>query len=206
MIKETQMKKTLILLLIIFASVNIANAQFAKNNALYATGELNMGNYYGTDLNLNYVLNEKYSFKLGYTGNLRKPKTLPEDFSTGVTGILVWGLNHPMDNFENYGASVGRIYKLNQSGTIRVNLSLGIGYSVITEPENWEKINNNLVHLQKNYSYDNVEHKAVSLIVNPKIEFPITRFFGFTISPMLQINKENTYFGVGIGTMIGLLK
>ena len=200
------MKKTLILLLIIFASVNIANAQFAKNNALYATGELNMGNYYGTDLNLNYVLNEKYSFKLGYTGNLRKPKTLPEDFSTGVTGILVWGLNHPMDNFENYGASVGRIYKLNQSGTIRVNLSLGIGYSVITEPENWEKINNNLVHLQKNYSYDNVEHKAVSLIVNPKIEFPITRFFGFTISPMLQINKENTYFGVGIGTMIGLLK
>ena len=163
------MKKTLILLLIIFASVNIANAQFAKNNALYATGELNMGNYYGTDLNLNYVLNEKYSFKLGYTGNLRKPKTLPEDFSTGVTGILVWGLNHPMDNFENYGASVGRIYKLNQSGTIRVNLSLGIGYSILTEPENWEKINNNFVHLQKNYSYDNVEHKAVSLIVNPKI-------------------------------------
>ena len=199
------MKKTLILLLIIFASVNIANAQFAKNNALYATGELNMGNYYGTDLNLNYVLNEKYSFKLGYTGNLRKPKTLPEDFSTGVTGILVWGLNHPMDNFENYGASVGRIYKLNQSGTIRVNLSLGVGYSVITEPENWEKINNNLVHLQKNYSYDNVEHKAVSLIVNPKIEFPITRFFGFTISPMLQINKERTYFGIGIGTMIGLM-
>ena len=199
------MKKTLILLLIIFASVNIANAQFAKNNALYATGELNMGNYYGTDLNLNYVLNEKYSFKLGYTGNLKKPKTLPEDFSTGVTGILVWGLNHPMDNFENYGASVGRIYKLNQSGTIRVNLSLGVGYSVITEPENWEKINNNFVHLQKNYSYDNVEHKAVSLIVNPKIEFPITRFFGFTISPMLQINKERTYFGIGIGTMIGLM-
>ena len=199
------MKKTLILLLIIFASVNIANAQFAKNNALYATGELNMGNYYGTDLNLNYVLNEKYSFILGYTGNLRKPKTLPEDFSTGVTGILVWGLNHPMDNFENYGASVGRIYKLNQSGTIRVNLSLGIGYSILTEPENWEKINNNFVHLQKNYSYDNVEHKAVSLIVNPKIEFPITRFFGFTISPMLQINKERTYFGIGIGTMIGLM-
>ena len=200
------MKRILILLAVIFSSVNIASAQFAKNNALYSTGELNLGNYYGMDLNLNYVLNEKYSFKLGYTGNLRKPKTLPEDFSTGVTGILVWGLNHPMDNFENYGASVGRIYKLNESGTIRVNLSLGVGYSVITEPENWEKINNNFVHLQRNYSYDNVEHKAVSLIFNPKIEFPITRLFGFTISPIIQINKERTYFGVGIGTMIGLLK
>lgn len=200
------MKRTLILLVIIFASINISNAQSTQNNAFYATGELNLGNYYGMDLTLNYVLNEKYSFKLGYTGNLRKPKTLPEDFSTGVTGILIWGLNHPMDKFENYGASVGRIYKLNENGTIRVNLSLGVGYSVITEPENWEKINNNLVHLQKNYSYDNVEHYTVSLIVNPKIEFPITRFFGFTISPMLQINKERTYFGIGIGSMIGLLK
>ncbi len=200
------MKRIIILLAVIFTSVTLANAQFAKNNALYAAAELNLGNYFGGDLNLNYVLNEKYSFKLGYTGNFKKPKTLPDDFSTGVTGILVWGLNHPMDQFENYGASVGRIYKINQSGTIRVNLSLGIGYTIFTEPENWEKINDKLVHLQENYSYDNIEYKAVSLIVNPKIEFPITRFFGFTISPMLQINKKRTYFGIGIGTMIGLLE
>ena len=200
------MKKTLILLAVIFASVNITTAQLAKNDAIYAASELNLGKYYGMDLNLNYVLNEKYSFKLGYTGYLRKPKTLPEDFSTGVIGILVWGLNHPMDKFENYGASVGRIYKINLCGTIRVNLSLGVGYSILTEPDNWEKINNNAISLQENYSYDNIKHKAVSLIVNPKIEFPITRFFGFTISPMLQINKERTYFGIGIGSMIGILK
>ena len=200
------MKQKIFLLAMSFISFNFANAQFAENNAVYATGELNLGNYVGMDLNLNYVLKEKYSFKVGYSGNFRKPKSQPEDLTTGVTGILVWGLNSPVDVFENFGASIGRIYKINQNGTIRANLSFGVGYTIYTEPENWKKINNNTVSVTKNYSYDNVEHKAVSLIVNPKIEFPITRYFGFSISPMLQINKDRTYFGIGLGSMIGLLR
>ena len=180
-------------MLIFLLSLNVVNAQFAEKNAIYSTVELGLGNYYGMDLNLNYVLDEKYSFKLGYTGNIRKPKTQPKDFTTGVTGILVWGLNSPVDRFENFGASIGRIYKINKSGTFRANISLGVGYTHITEPENWEKINNNPVSITKNYSYDNVKHGTVSLIVNPKIEFPITRYFGFTVSPMLQINRDRIY-------------
>lgn len=200
------MKRKIFLLAMSFISFNFANAQFAKNNAMYATNELNLGNYFGVDLNLNYVLKEKYSFKLGYTGNLRKPKSQPKDFTSGLTGIFLFGLNSPVDKFENFGASVGRIYKINQTGNIRINFSLGMGYTIYTEPENWEKINDNTVFLTNNYSYNNVEHKAISLIINPKIEFPITRYFGFTISPMLQINKNRTYFGIGLGSMIGLLR
>jgi len=204
--KNDKMKRKIFILVLSFISFNLANAQFAENNAIYSTGELNLGNYYGVDLNLNYVLKEKYSFKLGYTGNIRKPKSQPEDFSPGVTGILVFPLNNPIDQFENFGASIGRIYKINQSGTIRVNFSMGVGYTVITEPENWIKINTDLVPVAKNYSYDYVEHKSLSLIVNPKLEFPITRYFGFTVSPMLQINKDRTYFGIGLGSMVGLLR
>lgn len=187
------MKKKIVLLAISFMSFSFAYAQFAENNAIYATGELNFGNYFGADLNLNYVLKEKYAFKVGYSGNFRKPKSQPEDYTNGVTGILVFGLNSPVDQFENYSATVGRIYKINQSGTIRANFSFGIGYTVYTEPENWEKLNTNIVSVTENYSYDKVGHKAVSLIVNPKIEFPITRYYGFTLSPMLQINK-----GIGL--------
>ncbi len=197
------MKRKTLLLAISFMSFIFANAQFAENNALYAASELNFGNYFGVNLDLNYVLKEKYSFKVEYSGNLRKAKSIPEDFSIGLTGIFLFGLTTPVDRFQNYGATVGRIYKINQSGTIRANLSLGIGYTVYTEPENWEKISSDY---DKNYTYDKVKHEAVSLIVNPKIEFPITRFFGFTLSPMLQINKDRTYIGVGFGTMIGLLR
>ncbi|MDO5607706.1 MAG: hypothetical protein Q4G08_04530 [Capnocytophaga sp.] len=200
------MTRKIFLLAISFISFSIANAQFIENNALYATGELNFGNYLGMDLNLNYVIKEKYSIKIGYSGNLRKPKSQPEDFTTGVTGILVFGANSPMDKFESFGATVGRIYKMNQSGTIRINLSLGAGYTIYTEPDNWEKINTNTVSLSKNYTYDYVKHKTISLIVNPKIEFPITRYWGLSASPMLQINKDRTYFGIGLGTMLGLLR
>src|SRR5690554_6113500 len=124
------MKIKTVLLAISFISFNFANAQFFENNAVYATGELNLGNYIGMDLNLNYILKEKYSFKLGYTGNLRKPQSQPEDYTNGVIGILTWGLNSPVDIFENFGISVGRIYKINDSGTIRANLSLGMGYTI----------------------------------------------------------------------------
>ena len=200
------MKQKIFILAISLISFNFASAQFAENNAIYVSGELNLGNYFGTDLNLNYVFKEKYSFKLGYNGNFRKPKSQPEDFTSGVTGILVIGLSNPFDVFENFGASIGRIYKINQSGTIRANLSLGVGYTIITEPENWKKIDNSIVPVFKNYSYDYVEHGKVSLIINPKIEFPFTKYFGLSISPMMQINKHRTYFGIGIGSMIGLLR
>ncbi len=200
------MKRKIFILAMYFISFNNANAQFAGNNAVYVTSELNVGNYFGMDLNLNYVFKEKYSFKLGYTGNFRKPKSQPEDFTSGVAGILLFGLNKPIDQFENFGVSIGRIYNLNQSGNIRVNFSLGVGYTLFSEPENWKKIDNNIFSLTRNYSYDYADYKAVSLIANPKIEFPISKYFGITVSPMLQLNKDRTYFGIGIGTMIGLLK
>ncbi|HZK03934.1 MAG TPA: hypothetical protein VFC94_05955 [Bacteroidaceae bacterium] len=199
-------KKLSFLLAISFISFNFSNAQIVENNAIYVTSELNFGNYLGMDLDLNYILKDKYSFKVGYSGNFRKPKSQPDDFTTGIFGIFLFGTNSPADKFENFGATVGRIYKINQSGTIRANLSLGVGYTIYTEPENWEKINDNVVSLSKNYTYDYVEHRTISLIVNPKIEFPIIRYWGLSVSPMLQINRDRAYFGIGLGTMIGLLR
>ena len=60
--------------------------------------------------------------------------------------------------------------------------------------------------LTENYTWIYNKYNTVNLIINPKIEFPFTRYFGLTISPMLQINKDRTYFGIGIGQMIGLLR
>lgn len=201
------MKFKIIFFAIGLISFNLASAQLVKDNLVYGGTEINVGNYSGIDLNLNYILKEKYSFKLSYTANIKKPKSQPEDYTTGVIGILVWGLNNPADQFESFGASVGRTYKLNEKGTIRANLSAGLGYTIMTEPENWtKKEKDKPVSLGENYTYDNVEYKTVSLIINPKIEFPISRYFGFTVSPTMQINKDRTYFGVGFGAIFGLLR
>ncbi len=164
-------------------SIYTTNAQFDVKNAIYTAAELNMGNYFGVDLSLNYVYKEKYLFKLAYTANIRTPKSQPENYTSGLVGVMFFGLANPYDQFENYQIGVGKIYKLNPSGTIRLNLNVGLGYSVITEPENWTEVDNSF--FEENYTWKNHKYDTVSLMINPKIEFPFTRFYGFTLSPMV---------------------
>ncbi len=183
---------------------NFGSSQFDEKNAIYSTIEFNLGNYVGFDIHMNYVYLEKYAFKIGYTGNIRKAKSQPEDYTSGLIGILLFGLANPSDQMENYQIGFGRIYKLNESGTIRINLSFGLGYTIITEPENWQPINS--AFLTENYTWNYGKYNALGFIFNPKIEFPFSRFYGLTISPMLQISKDRTYVGIGIGQMIGLLR
>lgn len=102
----------------------LASAQFDKNNAIYTTTEINVGNYFGFDFNLNYVYNEEYSVRLGYTGNIRKPISEPQNFSSGFVGIFFLGLGRPFDHFDSYEVCLGKIIKLDEKGIYRVNLSL----------------------------------------------------------------------------------
>jgi hypothetical protein len=198
--------KNILLLTLFIGSFSTINAQFGANHAIYYSGELGYGSHLGIDVNLNYVYHEKYAVKIGYSGNVTKPTSLPSDYSLGLTRAFSFGFEYPYDQLENVQITVGRIYKLNPKGTIRFNLSAGLGYSIITEPENWERITDNNVILSENYTWNYRKHNTVSLIINPKIEFPIARHFGFTLSPMLQINKDTTYIGIGVGTMFGLLR
>ena len=154
------------------------------------------------------MLKEKYTFKIGYTGNIRIPKSQPQDYSGGLTGLFVlFGTQDPFDQIKNYRFDIGRIYKLNQDGTIRLNAAVGLGYATVREPVNWKK-RSTLASgfLDRNYSWEYKDNHSLGLIINPKIEFPITGVWGVTISPMVQINKYRTYFGIGVGTMLGVLK
>ncbi len=194
----------IITLLLFSLSINFATAQFAENNAIYSTGEFNAGNYLGLDMSLHYVYKEKYSFKIGYIGNLKKPRSQPADYSSGLTGVLLYGLANPYDQLENYQIGIGRIYKLNEKGTIRTNISFGLGFTTIREPHNWERTANSLV--VENYTWDYHKYHTLSFIINPKIEFPFTRFYGLTVSPVLEINKDRIHLGIGVGQMLGLLR
>ena len=188
-------------LFIILISIQFIVSQSKETNKLYITSELNLGNYIGVDLNLNFVTKKKYTLKIGYTGNLRSPKSKPKDYSS-INDILP--LSGPYDRFKSYQISFGKIYELNKKGTIRANLSFGLGLTTIIYHKNW--LLNDVTPIYGGYyTWDTEKHNKVSLIINPKIEFPFTRFYGLTISPMIQINKEGTYFGIGVGQMIGLL-
>lgn len=200
------MKFKFLLLFLILAS-SLAKAQDKTEDTYYVTSELNLGNYIGVDLNYNYIIQNKYALKVGVSANIRDPKSQPDNYSSGLTGLFNIFGNRPYDHFTNYKIEVGRLYNLNKKGTIRANLAVGLGYAVIKEPENWQYIEStSWINLSENYSYSYRKKNTISFIISPKIEFPISKYFGFTVSPQLQINKERTYVGVGIGTMIGKLR
>lgn len=198
------MKQYIIALIISFISITSAKAQFFTNTLIYTTGELTLGNYIGLDLNLNYIIDDSYSLKLGYTVTIRTPKSQPDNYSSGVTGVFALGFDNPYDQIENYQMGIGKIYNLNPSGTIRANVSVGLGYTIVTTPQNWQE--NNDRFFTENYTWHYNKQNTVSLVINPKIEFPLTSFYGLTLSPLVILNKHSSYFGIGIGQMIGLLR
>jgi len=197
------LKRTAIILLILIFS-NSVNAQFGENHAIYGHSEFTLGNYIGGDLGLNYIYKERYSFKFGYSGNVRSSQLKPEDYDAGQRGLLSFGIIGPKDYMENYQFCFGKIVKFQENGKTRLNLALGIGLTTIKEPGNFEFIEN--AGRSENYNWNYNRYNTVSLIINPKIEFPFARYYGFSISPMLQINKDNVLFVVGFGQIIGLLR
>lgn len=189
----------------LFLGFNTVNAQFAREHAIYHSAEISGGNYLGVNVNANYVLRESYSFKIGYSGFIRRPRAAPENYSSGLVGLLSFGFANPYDQMQNIQLMAGKVYKLNPKGSIRANLSMGLGFTIIKEPSNWEPVETGSF-MGQNYTYDYRRYNTLSLLLNPKIEFPFTRFYGLSFSPLLVINKDRTYFGLGIGQMIGLLR
>ncbi|MDC7998938.1 hypothetical protein [Gilvibacter sediminis] len=196
------MKKKLLLFFALACSMSFAQTQ--QDHTIYGTVSLNLGNYVGFDAELDYIYKEKYSFRLGYSGNIREPKSAPDDYSTGLAGVLLLGLTSPFDQFENVYAGAGRVWNLNPAGTIRINATVGLGFTILREPGNWQPVSNGF--LSENYTWEYNRYNTVSVVISPKIEFPITRVFGLVVAPTLQINKDRTFIGIGIGNMIGLLR
>ena len=183
------------------------NAQFSEKNAIYLTGGINGGNFWGMNLNLNYILNYNWSFQAGYSGLFREPKSKPEDFTSGFTGIFTLGLSdfHYYDEMVTFQVAAGKVFTSNSSSSVRFIIAGGIGYTYLSEAINWKRVTE-YNYIGENYTYDIVKHGTMSFIINPKVEFPFTRFLGTTLSPMLQINKDRTYIGIGIEAMAGSLR
>jgi hypothetical protein len=183
---------------------SIAPNEFGKNNAIYLSTELILGNYLGSDFSLNFISKGRYSFKVGYTSSIRNPISQPEDYSPDASALLYFrNTERPLDQFKNYQVGIGKIVML--KGKTRFNMSLGLGYTTIIEPKKWK--NKAEFHIgEENYTWNYEKSNTVSLIINPRIEYPFSRIIGFTLSPMLQTSKDRTFYGIGIGFMSGLLR
>lgn len=171
-----------------------------KNAALYLSIDLDVGNYIGANANVNYVIKNRYCFQFGFSGHFRRARSRPENYSGGVFGFLG---PIPFDTFESSQLLVGRVVKINAKGSIRLNLLGGAAYTFLREPTNWQSLNGSFWGPSHTFEYARSE--VFSFVLNPKIEFPFTRVYGLSFAMLMQVNKERTLIGVGIGQLIGKL-
>lgn len=197
------MKKVLLLKLLLLLTTT-ANAQFLDNNALFFNGGVSRGNYFGARLGVNIIHKEKYALQAGISGLIRSAKSKPEDYSGGLVGAFFLGLTSPYDEVTSYELLVGRIVRLDDSGIVRLNLKVGATYSTFSTPTNWQWVSGGLV--TPNYTYEQIDRNMMGLMINPEIEFPVTRVAGVAISPFCILNKESTAAGVELKLLLGLLK
>ena len=74
-------------------------------------------------------------------------------------------------------------------------------------PVNWTKFEDNGgMQIGRNYDFDYEKSRMIGLIFSPKVEFAFTRYFGLSASPQLVWNKEFTYYGIGVGYMLGFIR
>ena len=165
---------------------------------LYTSGDYIVGKCNGGNLGLNYVYNDKLTMSLGYTASDKTTCSLPEDFLK--SGVEYTSVNsaQAFENQENLHFMVGTMFNITRNNAVRVLLQGGPGLSTFREPE--FKVEGN------QYSHKIQTTKKVSLVLNPKIEMPLFCTIGFSVGPMVVINKDQQYIGAGIGLMYGIVR
>ncbi len=189
-----------IFLLIAFLFLNTSYGQDVKTHSLFFAGELNLGNFRGVDFSANYAYKEKYSFSLRTSVNFRKSHSTPDNYSSGLfTGILTLGLDSPKDILGIHYFTFGRLFKQNIKGTKRFNIQIGLSYTTVEYPYDFNFVGGLFV---RNYTWNYNRMGTIGLLINPKIEYPRYNYIGFTISPFIHINRYEVFFGFGFGSMI----
>ena len=185
-------------------TISNSSAQEIEEHLVYISSELNLGNYLGVTGDINYIYEEKYTAKFGFTANIRDARNQPADYTPGLAGLVTYGVASARESMVGVHLMVGRLYNLNSQKSLRLNAAVGIGYTRVETLENWQKSNSNI--FIGNYNYDIINKSTASLLINPKLEIPLGRVFGFTVSPTAIINSESNYYGIGLGYMIGRIR
>lgn len=197
-------KVFLIALFFTFFSIGEVSAQEIEKHLVYLSSELNLGNYVGIATDFNYIYEETYTAKFGLNANFRRSPDQPSDYNSGLAGLVTYGAASAREITVDVHLMVGKLYNLNARKTLRVNAAVGVGYTSVETVENWQKTGSNF--FSGNYTYDIRSKSTASLIINPKLEIPLGRIFGFTVSPSAILNSESSYYGIGVGYMIGLIR
>jgi len=169
----------------------------AQNKEPYIYGELGVcgasGRYncYGTMLNA--VFSKNNIITLSFYSATREAQNLPSGFTQNV----------PQQTLNLWGLSYGKVLFLRNAPCLRFILKGGISLGTATSPANITEYHLLFV---SDYTYSYVQNFVIGLVLDPAIEFPTGRWFGFSLGPYININDVSSVYGVKVSAMIGKIR
>jgi len=196
--------KTLILYLLLITTLS-GTSQISKNHSIYGGVKYNMGNYSGGGMDINYIYKQKYTAQLQFINNTRPAVQLPSNYYPAET--FFGKRSNPVEKIAIYSLLVGRIYTLDKSTSLRINFRLGASYNTFSIPDNFtpNEYSYSIFSHPSNYKYTSRSVNNIGLILRPSLELPLSRSFGITLSPNININNEQTSIGGQLGIIFGIL-
>ena len=179
-------------LFIFLLLISVSPAQLSQNK-WHGSFELYF-NTIGINLNVNHNLNNAINLRARFSSFTQKDYKKPYDYNSFLT------YTSPYYSIHNFQIGISIKTKLNEEGTIRLNLFTGSAYSILEEPDSYrlsDYFNTN------SHSWNVKKSNTISLVINPNIEFLIGKNQGLSLSSMIILNKNRRYIGLGIRHVFG---
>ena len=170
---------------------------YAQTGNVFVYGEtgLSLGTHTSGKLALNAIIN-KSIFSVAYFGSARKSPTVPADFQP-----FLWD---DAQTVSVIALMYGRVI-YTQNNAVRYNIKGGIGIGKTMTPMNFVKANHGYL-LGSGYDFERHEEQIVGLILNPCVELPFSRGFGFNFGAYANVNLVSPVAGIEATMAFGYLR
>ncbi len=107
---------------------------------------------------------------------------------------------HPLQEFKMLGAMYGRVI-YTSSEKLRFTLKVGIQAGMESNHINFVYCGGN-----PNYTSSHENNISAGILLNPVMELPLSRHFGFNLGLSANVNPTVSVFGIHVGIILGKLR
>lgn len=203
------MRKLLLLLPILLLFSHKTEAQFFEKNHLYGNLGISGGNYFGSNVGANLILDEKIFINAGVLTLQVDATEKPDDYSAG-SGIFGSGDSDITDRYTQPYLSGGYVMKLGSKFRLVLPVGLAIQFrryaTNFTIHETQGTFGGYSFGSSPSHDFEWKKDVSMAFIFNPRIEFLLSHIYGVGVSPLLVLNKHNTFVGLSVNNLIGKIR
>ncbi len=190
------MKRIFLFLALIYLCT-LLHPAMAQAKKLFIYGELGigLGNFSGGKFALNTIFDNNI-ITAGFWPDFRRSPQCPADYSSLFS-------NSVSQTITTFGLLYGKVL-YTHNNAVRYTFKGGIGGCRVVSPSNFVRQYN--TWFGPNYSFERREETSVPLILNPSMELPYSRGFGFNFGIYGNVNLISPSVAVEANMIFGYLR